>query len=103
MFVPVLPHFDLLAAFAIIYACLFSQNLAAHIKYYRKGAHLSPNRGIMLGAVILFALCDIHVLMFNLHHYFPVPSAVGTWGFMWMWVFYAPSQVLFGVSALSWE
>ena len=97
----------LIGILAVIYGTLFGVNIAEHIKYYRSAkADALPmtNRRIMLAGLILFALCDIHVLMFNLPHYLPqVPQAVGEWGRMWIWVFYAPSQLLLAVSAARWD
>ena len=83
-----------------VYALLFSANLIFHLKYYKRGG---PNRRIMLSGLILFVLCDIHVLLFNLHDFIAVPAWVGDWGRMWIWVFYAPSQLLLGVSAVRWK
>ena len=107
-FTPLLPHFNRnpIIIFAAIYAALFIQNIIAHVKYYRyNGQDALPliNRKIMLIGLVLFALCDIHVLMFNLPLYLNVPPAIGIWGRTWMWVFYAPSQLLLCISAVQWK
>ena len=105
-FVPMLPHIDPLIIFTMIYTALFIQDITAHIKYYKsKEAGVLPmtNRRIMLAGIILFALCDIHVLMFNLPHYLPVSPAIGAWGRMWIWVFYTPAQLLLSVSGVRWK
>ena len=98
-FVPALPWVDPLIVLAIVYASLFAQNFADHIRYYRQGG---PNRKIMLTGLILFILCDIHVMLFNLPNFLPVPPEIGLWGWRWIWVFYAPSQLLLSVSAVRW-
>lgn len=104
IFVPVLPLPDPLIVFAIVYAALFIQNIIAHIQYHRRGgAKLLTNRRLMLAGIILFALCDIHVLLLNLPQYLPLPHSIAVWGGIWIWVFYAPSQFLLGISAVNWE
>ena len=104
IFVPALPPLDPIIAFALVYAALFIQNIIAHIKYSCRGRQeLIINRRLMLAGIILFALCDIHVLLFNLPYYLPVPAIVGTWGLIWIWVFYAPSQLLLSISAIKWD
>lgn len=99
-FVPALHRIDPLIVVGLVYASLFIQNLVAHIQYFRNDG---SNRWIMLLGLILFALCDIHVLMFNLHQFIIVPPEIGIWGRMWIWVFYAPSQVLLSISAVRWK
>ena len=91
---------DPLIIFAIVYGSLFVLNLITHIGYYRRGG---ANRHIILAGLILFALCDIHVLMFNLPNYLLVPPEISLWGRTWMWAFYAPSQLLLGISAVDWS
>ena len=93
---------DPLIVFAVVYAALFVQNFFGHIKYYRNGILPIVNRRLMLAGIILFALCDIHVLMLNLPHFLPVPPEIGLWGGMWIWMFYAPSQILLSISAVRW-
>jgi len=103
VFVPMLPFLHPIIVLTLVYTALFIQDIIAHIKYYKsKKEEALPivNRRIMLAGLILFALCDIHVLMFNLPHYLPVSPAIGMWGRMWIWVFYAPSQLLLSISAV---
>jgi len=89
-----------LQTLAFIYAILFAVNLGTHIKRYR----YINNRRLILTGLILFVLCDIHVLMFNLPHHLPmIPTAVSDWGRTWIWVFYAPSQILLCLSAVKWK
>jgi len=101
---PFLPQLDILVIFAMVYAYLFVQNLATHIRYYRRDdANALPliNRRLMLIGLILFALCDVHVLLFNLPQHIPYfPQALADWGLTWIWVFYAPSQLLLSISAV---
>ena len=90
---------------AAVYAALFAINLKAHISLLKEGH--SPNipqvnRRIMLAGIVLFALCDIHVLIFNLNNYIPIPRAITLWGQAGIWVFYVPSQFLLSVSAARW-
>lgn len=98
-FIPSLPPVDPLIIFAVVYAALFTLNFICHIKYFRRRG---PNRNIMLFGLILFILCDIHVLMFNLPLYIYVPPEIGIWGRTWIWVYYTPSQLLLSVSAVRW-
>jgi len=101
VFLVTLRYVPALIAYSAIYATLFSINLIVHIKYYRNGG---PNRHIMLLGLILFALCDIHVLMFNLPQFVPAISPeIGVWGLRWIWFFYAPSQMLLSLSAVKWR
>lgn len=91
---------DILIVLAVVYALLFVQNVIAHVKYFSRGM---PNRHMMLMGILLFALCDIHVLMFNLPGFLPgIPVQIGAWGGTWIWVFYAPSQLLLSASAVRW-
>ena len=90
----------LLIYLAGMYAVLFAMNLAVNIKY---NPLPKINRRLVLAGLVLFALCDIHVLLFNLPRFLPVPPELGEWGGMWIWVFYAPSQLLLSVSALRWR
>ena len=100
LFIPILPPVDPLLIIAFVYACLFVLNFICHIGYFREKG---PGRKIMLAGLILFALCDIHVLMFNLHRFVSVPPEIALWGRMWIWVFYAPSQLLLAISGVKWK
>ena len=103
-FAPFLPQFDPLVVLAVVYASFFVQNLIVHVKYYRSNdpeALPMLNRRLMLAGLILFALCDINVLLFNLPNHVPFPQAVADLGLSLIWVFYAPSQLLLSVSAVN--
>jgi len=85
---------DILIALAAVYAALFIQNLATHCRF-----RANPNRAIMLIGLILFALCDINVLMFNLPNFIDFPQSVANTAHSLIWFFYAPAQILLAVSA----
>ena len=78
-----------------IYALLFIANIAVSIAFFKK------NKTIVLAGLVLFALCDVNVLILNLPQFgvnigFP-------WTFTLIWVFYLPSQLLLSVSAIDWS
>ena len=101
----ILPVHDFLVILAAVYASLFLQNLSAHVRYCRSGGpDVLPlaNRWLMLSGLILFALCDVHVMLFSLPDFLPVPEEIGHWGLMWIWIFYTPSQLLLSISAIRW-
>ena len=94
-----------LPVLAGIYAGLFLANIIVNIRFF-KGQKNAPqalpklNKGLVLAGLILFALCDINVLLFNL------PTQLGVdisfpFAFSLIWVFYLPSQLLLAVSAVS--
>ena len=104
-FIPLLPRIDPLIIFVVMYTALFVMNFVAHVKYYysdEPDALPMINRRLMLAGLLLFVLCDIHVFMFNLPNFLPVPPEIGLWGGSWIWMFYAPSQVLLSISAVRW-
>ena len=97
------PGVDPLLFLGGVYAALFAQNFAAHIRYCRRdtpGRLPKANRILMLAGLMLFALCDVHVLLFNLHRFLEVPQALTDWANAWIWVFYVPSQMLLALSAV---
>ena len=84
-----------LIALGGIYALLFIANIAVSSRFFKK------NKALVLTGLILFALCDINVLIFNLPQFgvdinFP-------WAFTLIWVFYLPAQLLLAVSAVDWS
>jgi hypothetical protein len=87
---------DTLLGLAVAYGLIFLLNLTFHVFYYREK---KPNRKIMLTGLLLFALCDVHVLLFNLSRYIYAPELT-EYGYAMIWVFYAPAQLLLGVSAM---
>lgn len=100
--VPLLVWADYMVAVSALYACLFIQDIVANwINYRRKG--FSINRVLMLMGLLLFALCDINVLLFNLPRYTDFPPHVADTAFGLIWVFYTPAQLLLALSAVKWE
>jgi len=78
-----------------IYAVLFVINIFVNIKARRPKA----NYYLVLAGLVLFALCDLNVMLFNLPRYMGVARDFSS-VFTLIWVFYLPSQVLLAVSAL---
>lgn len=89
---------------AILYAGLFCANITTNFIYFKSDkARLSKsNRTLFLGGLILFALCDINVLLFNLPIYFSSVSWPSwlSYTFYLIWVFYIPSQILLACSGV---
>ena len=79
---------------AALYATLFVTNIYLSARYIRH------NRVLVITGLLLFAACDIFVLLFNLPFYFGAPAGL-TAVFPLIWVFYLPSQALLGVSAVA--
>lgn len=77
-----------------LYALLFCINIIVNIKARRP----RPNYWLVLAGLILFALCDINVMLFNLPQYMGVEHGFD-FAFTLIWVFYLPSQALLAASA----
>lgn len=84
-----------LVALSGIYAGLFMANIFINVKH---GKTL-PNRLLVIGGLILFALCDVNVLLFNLPRQFNFPVTF-PWAFTLIWVFYLPAQALLAISGI---
>ena len=84
-----------------IYAALFMANIAVNTWFFKQKNALLPkfNRMLVLAGLILFALCDINVLLFNLPRQLDMP-VIFPFAFQLIWVFYLPSQLLLAVSAI---
>jgi len=95
--VPILVFFvfanNALFVLAGIYATLFIFNIFINIRFCKK------NRSIIITGLVLFALCDINVMLFNLPRHLDIP-VIFPWAFNLIWVFYLPSQLLLAVSAV---
>ena len=78
---------------APLYAALFITNIYVSARYIRH------NRVLIIAGLLLFAACDICVLLFNLPFYFGAPEGLRR-VFWLIWVFYLPSQALLAVSAV---
>lgn len=113
-----------LVVIGAVYAILFGVNIFLHVRYYRSygsqdaegqdaaGQDAGINRRIMLLGLILFALCDINVMLFNLPILIlpelmggPLPMdsplfAVSALASTLIWVFYLPSQLLLSLSSI---
>ena len=80
----------------VLYAVLFVTNIYVNARY------LQHNRKLAITGLLLFAACDICVLLFNL----PVYMGAPVWlrgVFPLIWVFYLPSQILLSVSAMDYS
>jgi len=78
-----------------LYACLFGVNLFVNIKNRRTGI----NYYLVVAGLILFALCDVSVGLFNLSGYVGLPQYFSG-AFMFIWIFYLPALVLLAISAV---
>ena len=78
---------------AALYAALFIVNI------YVSARHIQHNRKLVMAGLLLFAACDICVLIFNLPAYFGAPVGLRM-VFPLIWVFYLPSQVVLAVSGV---
>jgi len=76
-----------------LYAAFFIINI------YVSARHLQRNRTLIVTGLLLFAACDICVLVMNLPLYFDAPAWLSQ-AYPMVWVFYLPSQVLLAVSAV---
>ena len=87
-----------------LYGLLFGMDIVVNIWFYKyKDARLPKlNRGLVLAGLVLFMLCDINVLIFNLPRYFDLPVGLAQ-VFPLIWVFYLPSQGLLAVSGVKWK
>jgi hypothetical protein len=87
-----------IAALAGLYAFLFITNMGLHVRY-RKTLRNAP---LILAGLILFLLCDVSVLLYN------IPRYLNGWVglkklFPLIWWFYIPSQGLLAVSAIDFK
>jgi len=87
-------------ALALVYAVLFCANIFVNFRFFKDEKTRLPkrNRTLILAGLILFALCDINVLLFNLPNYINAPQWFAMF-FMLIWVFYLPSQAILAVTA----
>jgi hypothetical protein len=98
---PLFLFWDFLLAASVTYAALFMQNITVTTLFFVKckGVPLA-NRLLTLAGVILFFLCDINVLLYNLPRFIHFPENIADAAFALIWFFYAPSQGLLSVSAV---
>jgi len=81
---------------AALYAALFIINI------YISARYIQHNRVLIVAGLLLFAACDICVLIFNLPRYFGAPVWLNR-VFPLIWVFYLPSQLMLALSAIRWQ
>ena len=93
--VAILLVLDSIFALAGMYAALFMVNLYVNFKFRR----VNKNGTFILIGLILFALCDIAVMLFNVPRYLGVmPALVQIYPFIW--IFYLPAQAMLAISAI---
>ena len=87
-----------------IYAGLFGINITVNVRHFKQEKTVLPrfNKTLFLAGLILFALCDVNVLLFNLPRQLGVP-VIFPWAFRLIWVFYLPAQVLIALSAVKFD
>ena len=89
---------EVVIAMAVIYACLFAVNIYVNAKTRR----YKLNYFLVMTGLVLFALCDMNVMLFNLPQYFGTAKIFPN-AFLLIWVFYLPSQLLLSLSAISFK
>jgi hypothetical protein len=78
---------------------LFAANIVFHVRWFFKNTRLPRrNMSLALAGVLLFALCDVNVVLYNAHNFVPSMEAVRQPAYVLLWVFYLPSQALLAVS-----
>ncbi|MCL2197987.1 MAG: lysoplasmalogenase [Defluviitaleaceae bacterium] len=80
-----------------LYALLFATNI--FINFKTKARRPKVNFYLVMVGLILFALCDINVMLFNLTRYTGISHGFNA-SFTLIWVFYLPSQAFLALSAL---
>lgn len=85
---------DTIYVVTAIYGALFIANIIISARY------LPRNRGLAITGLLLFAACDICVLIFNMPAYLGAPIWLRDI-YPMIWVFYLPSQALLSISAVS--
>jgi len=94
----------LLLTLVVFYALSFISNIifAAGICFGRRHGEDELRVGVFLAALILFALCDINVLLYNAKAFVAIDSewfnAYLKFAGTAMWLFYLPSQVMIVLS-----
>ena len=78
-----------------LYAALFAVNIYVNFKETRRP---KLNHRLVTAGLVLFALCDICVMLVNLPRYANVTQDFSA-AFPLIWVFYLPSQALLAVSS----
>lgn len=93
---------DFLIVIGFYYAITLLTSLIKSIKACKYKIYPSPNRYMIVIAMVLFLLCDINVLLYNIRDFISLPSQIGNIIYnissISMWLFYLPSQVLLSLS-----
>lgn len=82
---------------AAIYATLFAANIFVNTYKNRRP---KVNYYLVAAGLLLFALCDVNVLLFNLPRYASA-SYEFSGAYALIWLFYLPAQALLAVSSIS--
>ncbi|MCL2388210.1 MAG: hypothetical protein FWC89_11795, partial [Defluviitaleaceae bacterium] len=85
-------------AIAALYACLFITNIVINVK--TRARRPKWNFRVTMAGLVLFALCDINVMLYNMPAYLGTPHWF-YFVFPLIWIFYLPSQALLAISATS--
>ncbi|MCL2363855.1 MAG: lysoplasmalogenase [Defluviitaleaceae bacterium] len=93
--VAVLLVLDSIFALVGMYAALFMVNLYVNFRYRRT----NKNGTFIFVALVLFALCDMAVMLFNVPNYLGVMPALEH-VYPFIWIFYLPAQAMLAVSAI---
>jgi len=92
---------------AVLYAGLFITNIMVNVLWLKKGKTCLPkhNRALVLTGLVLFSLCDVNVLLFNLpqHTSIEMPFWLLQYTFYLIWIFYLPAQAILAISAVSFK
>lgn len=93
---------DFLIVIGFYYAIILLTSFIKSIKACKYKIYPSPNRYMIVMAMILFLLCDINVFLYNLIDFIPLSAQAGKTIYnissISMWLFYLPSQVLLSLS-----
>lgn len=93
---------DFLIVIGFYYAITLLTSFIKSIKACKYKIYPSPNRYMIVIAMILFLLCDINVFLYNLIDFIPLSAQAGKKIYnissISMWLFYLPSQVLLSLS-----
>ena len=84
---------NLMYRLAVVYACALSASTL--FAYLNRKVYPYPNRILVPLGMLLFLLCDINVMLF---HELPNNSFAGSVAWVFIWIFYLPSQVLLALS-----
>jgi len=93
-------EYGLLVSVGIFYSILFIWNI---IDLISAEESRFANKSFFLMGLILYAVCDIHVLVYNFPSYFQNNALLRMWydfSGIAMWLFYLPGQVLLSLSVV---